>query len=100
MRLGEYLVGSRKLEMEALYQALSFQQGLPLAQVEPETVPWPVAHALPEHAIRQWQVLPFRIAEQNLFVASPEAAGSRNSAGPASVYLARNPLPSGDARRV
>ncbi|MBZ5677463.1 MAG: glycosyl transferase family protein [Acidobacteriia bacterium] len=75
MRLGEYLVRSRKLEMEALYRALSFQQGLPLAQIEPETVPWPVAHALPEHAIRQWQVLPFRIAEQNLFVASPEAPG-------------------------
>jgi len=75
-RLGEYLVGSQKLEVEALYQALSFQQGLPLAQVEPETVPWPVAHALPEHAVRQWQVLPFRVAEQNLFVASPEAHGT------------------------
>lgn len=76
MRLGEYLVGTRQLEMEALYQALSFQQGLPLAQIEPEAVPWTVAHALPEHAIRQWQVLPFRIAEQNLFVASPEAPGT------------------------
>lgn len=75
VRLGEYLVASRRLEMEALYQALSFQQGLPLAQIEPEAVPWPVAHALPEHAIRQWQVLPFRVAEQNLFVASPEAPG-------------------------
>ena len=70
---------ARKLEMEALYQALSFQQGLPLAQVEPEAVPWPVAHALPEHAIRQWQVLPFRIAEQNLFVASPEAPGAETA---------------------
>jgi adsorption protein B len=76
LRLGEYLVGSQKLEMDALYQALSFQQGLPLAQIEPEAVPWPVAHALPEHAIRQWQVLPFRVAEQNLFVASPEAHGT------------------------
>jgi adsorption protein B len=74
-RLGEYLVGSRRLEMEALYQALSFQQGLPLAQVEPDAVPWQVAHALPEDAIRQWQVLPFRIAERNLFVASPEPPG-------------------------
>ena len=78
-RLGEYLVGTRKLGMDALYQALSFQQGLPLAQVEPEAVPWPVAHALPEHAIRQWQVLPFRIAEQNLFVASPEAPGAETA---------------------
>jgi bacteriophage N4 adsorption protein B len=76
VRLGEYLVGSRRLEMEVLYQALSFQQGLPIARVEPEAVPWPVAHALPEHAIRQWQVLPFRVAEQNLFVASPEAPGT------------------------
>jgi adsorption protein B len=78
-RLGEYLVESRRLEMEALYQALSFQQGLPLAQIEPEAVPWPVAHALPEHAIRQWQVPPFRVAEQNLFVASPEAHGAETT---------------------
>jgi len=75
MRLGEYLVDSHRLAIEELYQALSFQQGLPLVQIEPETVPWPVAHALPEHAVRQWQVLPFRVAEQNLFVASPEAPG-------------------------
>jgi bacteriophage N4 adsorption protein B len=75
MRLGEYLVDSRRLPIEELYQALSFQQGLPLARIEPESVPWPVAHALPEHAVRQWQVLPFRVAEQNLFVVSPEAPG-------------------------
>jgi bacteriophage N4 adsorption protein B len=79
VRLGEYLVRARKLEVEALYQALSFQQGLPLAQVEPEAVPWRVAHALPEHAIRRWQVLPFRVAERNLFVASPEAPGAETT---------------------
>jgi len=70
--LGEYLVESGQLEIDVLYEALSLQQGLPIARVEPESVPWPVAHTLPEHAIRQWQVLPFRIAAQNLFVASPE----------------------------
>jgi adsorption protein B len=72
MRLGEYLVDSGKLHLDALYEALSLQQGLPIARIEPDSVPWPVAHTLPEHAIRQWQVLPFRIAEQHLFVASPE----------------------------
>jgi adsorption protein B len=72
-RLGEYLVESGRLEIDTLYDALSLQQGLPIARVEPESVSWPVAHTLPEHAIRRWQVLPFRIAEQNLFVASPEA---------------------------
>jgi bacteriophage N4 adsorption protein B len=75
VRLGQHLVNSGKLEIDALYEALSFQQGLPIARVEPELVPWPVAHMLPEHAVRQWQVLPFRVAEQNLFVASPEAPG-------------------------
>lgn len=76
MRLGEHLVASRRLSVEAVYEALSFQQGLPLAQIEPESVPWPVAHALPEQAVRTWRVLPFRIAEQNLFVASPEPPGT------------------------
>ena len=79
MRLGEYLVDAGKLRMEALYQALSFQQGLPLAKVEPDAVPWHVAHALPEHIVRQWQVLPFRIAERNLFVASPEAPAAETA---------------------
>jgi hypothetical protein len=65
-------VDSGKLHLDALYEALSLQQGLPIARIEPDSVPWPVAHTLPEHAIRQWQVLPFRIAEQHLFVASPE----------------------------
>ena len=80
VRLGEFLVRSHRLEMPELYQALSLQQGLPLATVKPEAVPWPVAHALPEHCVRQWQVLPFRIAGQNLFVASPEAHGLDTSA--------------------
>jgi hypothetical protein len=73
LRLGEYLVGARKLEIDALYQALSFQQGLPIAQVEPEEVLSRIARALPEKAIRKWQVLPFRVAEQSLFVVTPEA---------------------------
>jgi bacteriophage N4 adsorption protein B len=77
MRLGEHLVASRRLSVEAVYEALSFQQGLPLAHIEPESVPWPVAHALPEQAVRTWRVLPFRITEQNLFVASPEPPGTK-----------------------
>ncbi len=75
MRLGEHLIASQKVSMDAIYEALSFQQGLPLVRIEPESVPWPVAHALPEEAVRRWRVLPFRVAERNLFVASPEAPG-------------------------
>jgi len=79
VRLGERLVASRKVSVEAVYEALSFQQGLPIAHIEPQSVPWPVAHALPEEAMRKWRVLPFRVAEQNLFVASPEAPGPEMS---------------------
>jgi hypothetical protein len=33
-------------------------------------VPIHVAHALPEHVVREWGVLPFRVAEGGLFIAS------------------------------
>jgi hypothetical protein len=68
--LGEHLVASGRLSEETLYAALSFQQGLPLGFVEAESVPWHIAHALPEHVIREWGVLPFRIGEGSLFLAS------------------------------
>ncbi len=72
-RLGEFLVGSGQLTADSLYEALSFQQGLPIAQVDPVAVPPTVAWSLPEHVVRQWRVLPFRVAERSLYVASPEA---------------------------
>ena len=78
-RLGEHLVATHRLSAEAVYEALSFQQGLPIAHIESDSVPWSIAHALPETAMRKWRVLPFRVAEQNLFVASPEAPGTEMS---------------------
>jgi len=33
-------------------------------------VPRLIAHALPEHVAREWGVLPFRVGEGNLFLAS------------------------------
>ena len=68
--LGEHLVRSGQLTEESLYQALSFQQGLPIGRVEVENVPKHIAHALPEHVVREWGVLPFRVAEGGLFIAS------------------------------
>lgn len=68
--LGAHLVSSGQLSEECLYKALSFQQGLPVGRVEPETVPWHIAHALPEHVVRKWGVLPFRVGEGSLFLAS------------------------------
>ena len=71
-RLGEYLIQLGKINEDELYEALSLQHSLPAGRIEPWVINRTVAHALPHHVIRDWQVLPFRIASGNLFVASPE----------------------------
>lgn len=71
--LGEHLVRGGHLSEEALYEALSLQQGLPMGRVDPENVPAAVARALPEHVAREWGVLPFKVAEGNLFLAGARA---------------------------
>ena len=72
MRLGEYLVQLGKLTEDDLYEALSLQQSLPVGRLEPTAVSRNVARALPRHVVRDWRVLPYRIASGNLFLASPE----------------------------
>ena len=72
LRLGEHLVITGLLSTEALYEALSVQQGLPVAQVEPSSIPIGVARALPEKLVRDWKVMPFRVADGHLYVAGPE----------------------------
>jgi adsorption protein B len=72
VRLGEHLVSIGLLKPEGVYQALSFQQSLPLVSVEPSSVRAEVAHALPARIVRQWKVQPFRVEEGRLFLAGPE----------------------------
>lgn len=69
---GQHLVSSSCLTTDVLYEALSFQQGLPLAQIRSSDVRPEVARSLPRHVVEQWKVLPFRVEEGSLFVASPE----------------------------
>jgi bacteriophage N4 adsorption protein B len=71
-RLGEHLVACGKLSMGDLYEALSLQQGLPLAQLEVNRVPLAVAQALPRDVVRELKVLPFQVADGTLYVAGPE----------------------------
>ncbi|HTB12656.1 MAG TPA: glycosyl transferase family protein [Bryobacteraceae bacterium] len=68
--LGQHLVSIGQLSDESLYEALSFQQGLPISRVEPGQVPAHTARTLPEHVVREWGVLPFRVDEGSLFLAS------------------------------
>lgn len=72
IRLGEHLIQTGKLSPRRLYDALSFQQGLPIAQVEPRDVRPQIARALPEFVARKWKLLPFRATGGALFLASPE----------------------------
>jgi bacteriophage N4 adsorption protein B len=70
--LGEFLVASGRLKEEALYEALSLQQGLPFTHVEIHQVAPRVARALPERVAREWRVLPFQVSAGSLLLASPE----------------------------
>jgi len=72
VRLGEYLVRLGKICEEDLYEALSLQQSLPSGRLEPWLISSNVARALPRRVVRDWKVLPFRIAAGSLFLASPE----------------------------
>jgi adsorption protein B len=72
VRLGQQLVQAGQLDEEALYDALNIQRGLPTGQLDPDAVSRRVAHAIPEHAVREFQVLPFRVAEGSLFLAGPD----------------------------
>jgi adsorption protein B len=76
MRLGEHLVNEGYLTEDEVYEGLSFQQGLPRARIDAETVETGVARSLPEHAAREWKVLPFQVAEGSLFLAGPEIPGA------------------------
>jgi type IV pilus assembly protein PilB len=72
VRLGEYLVELGKISEDELYEALSLQQSLPAGRLEPWVINTNIARALPRRVVREWRVLPFRIAAGNLFLASPE----------------------------
>jgi adsorption protein B len=72
LRLGEHLVRTGLLNEQVVYEALSLQQGLPVCQLRARDVAMQARRALPEHVSRMWRVLPFRVENRGLCVASPE----------------------------
>ncbi|MGH9559435.1 MAG: glycosyltransferase family 2 protein, partial [Bryobacteraceae bacterium] len=72
LRLGEYLLREGAIGEAAVYRALGIQQGFPVTALEPEQVPRRVARAVPQSVSQKWRVLPFRVAEGSLFLATPE----------------------------
>lgn len=80
VRLGEFLVRRSLASEDAVYEALSLQQGLPLSDFEEHEIPGVVVRALPGHVMRDWRVVPFRVAEGSLFLASPDLPSLEMSA--------------------
>jgi len=72
VRIGEYLIKVGLLSQENLFEALSLQQGLPTGPVHPLEIASATAHALPRRVVKYWQVLPFKISDGSMFVATPE----------------------------
>ncbi len=70
IRFGEYLVASGRITSSALYEALSIQQGLPLAKLD--HVPASTLQALPRHLLRRWRLIPFGFHNGAIQLASPE----------------------------
>jgi len=69
-RLGEHLLALGWITEDQLYEALSLQQQVPMADVM-EIAPR-IGRSLPSHVIRERQILPFRIEPEGLAVCSPE----------------------------
>ncbi len=71
-RLGEHLMRLGLLSEQELYMALSLQNNLPLGMPDPGDVSVPITRSLPAALSRKWQVLPFRVAAGELYVAGTE----------------------------
>ena len=72
-RLGEHLVGLRKLSAEDVYQALSTQAGIPLGAPSHEDVNPMAARTLPAEMAKRWRVLPYRVVMGQLHLVTTEA---------------------------
>lgn len=80
VRLGEHLCHLGIAVENRIYESLSLQHGIPIAAAPAAGIPAALARALPEHAVRRFHVLPFRIAEGSLFVAGPEIPTAQTAA--------------------
>lgn len=72
LRIGEYLVQSRKVTEERLYRALSAQSGIPAESITVSGVDRLATRLLPAEASRRWNVLPFRVESGKLYVATSD----------------------------
>ena len=71
-RLGEHMVALGMIEEGELYEALSLQSSLPAEAVEPAGLSTAIVRALPAHVVRDRRVIPVRVEQGDLILATPE----------------------------
>jgi adsorption protein B len=74
-QLGEFLVRAGSLSEDEYCEALSLQQGLPAGRIAPRDVERRAVRTLPRTVLNELRVLPFRLADGALYVATPRAPG-------------------------
>ncbi|MGA2186394.1 MAG: hypothetical protein ABSH47_25540 [Bryobacteraceae bacterium] len=73
--LGDFLVRTGSLSEDEYCEALSLQQGLPTGRIAPRDVERRAVRTVPRTVLSELRVLPYRLAEGALFVATPRAPG-------------------------
>ena len=73
--LGEFLIRAGRLSEDEYCEALSLQQGLPEIRIAPREVEKRAIRTLPRTVVSELQVLPFRVQEGALLVATARAPG-------------------------
>lgn len=71
-QLADWMVERGDLSESEMYQALSFQLGVPLAVVHPEDIAAGTARTLPAHVVRELSVIPIRRQAGELLLAAAE----------------------------
>lgn len=77
IRLGEYLLQLKKLSEEDLYHALSLHAGVAEGRPNASEMDARVTRALPLATVRQWKVMPYRVASGQLHVMTTEVPSER-----------------------
>jgi hypothetical protein len=65
------------LKTEHVYPEIEEPAILPRLEVNPRHVPLLTARALPELVVKRWRVMPFRISEGNILIATPQEPSRR-----------------------
>ncbi|HYZ82784.1 MAG TPA: hypothetical protein VE621_00195, partial [Bryobacteraceae bacterium] len=72
LRMERHLVRQGYLLEEDLYRALARRESLTCERLDPASIRPEIARALPASVAREWRVLPFKVAQGQLFLAAPE----------------------------